>query len=80
MHTAKLFWSGNSQAVRLPKEFRFEGQEVRIQRRGRQVILEPVETDWAWLDELGQPDPSLESAIQALRDEAAQARNWDVFK
>ncbi|MDO4681587.1 MAG: type II toxin-antitoxin system VapB family antitoxin [Lautropia sp.] len=80
MQTAKLFWSGNSQAVRLPKEFRFAGHEVRIQRRGRQVILEPVETDWAWLDELGEPDPSLESAIQVLRDEPEQERNWDVFR
>ena len=40
--TAKIFRNGRSQAVRLPKEFRFEGEEVRIRRRGRQVILEPV--------------------------------------
>jgi len=41
--TAKIFRNGRSQAVRLPKEFRFEGDEVRIRRRGKQVILEPVE-------------------------------------
>ncbi len=52
MATAKLFWSGRSQAVRLPKEFRFEGSEVRIRRRGGAVILEPVPDDWAWLDAL----------------------------
>lgn len=40
--TAKIFWSGRSQAVRLPKMFRFEGQEVRIGREGRRVYLEPV--------------------------------------
>lgn len=42
MTTAKLFKSGRSQAVRLPKEFRFEGNEVRIRREGQSVILEPV--------------------------------------
>jgi antitoxin VapB len=53
MATAKLFMSGRSQAVRLPKEFRFEGKEVRIRREGRQVILEPVHFDAkAWLAEL----------------------------
>ena len=39
--TAKLFWSGRSQAVRLPKEFRMEGNEVRIRKRGAAVVLEP---------------------------------------
>jgi antitoxin VapB len=48
--TAKVFWSGRSQAVRLPKEFRFDGSEVKIRRDGRAVILEPVDEDgWAWL-------------------------------
>jgi len=50
MATAKLFWSGRSQAVRLPKEFRFQGSEVHIRRRGNAVILEPAEDDWSWLD------------------------------
>jgi antitoxin VapB len=40
--TAKLFINGRSQAVRLPKEFRFEGREVRIRREGNAVILEPI--------------------------------------
>ena len=48
--TAKLFWSGRSQAVRLPKEFRMDGEEVRIRKQGASVVLEPVATDWAWLD------------------------------
>ena len=42
MSTAKLFRNGRSQAVRLPKEFRFEGEEVSIRRQGDSVILEPV--------------------------------------
>lgn len=40
---AKLFAHGGSQAVRLPKAFRFEGSEVTVRREGEAVILEPVE-------------------------------------
>lgn len=61
--TAKSFISGRSQAVRLPKEFRFEGTEVRISKIGDKVILEPVEEQpmdidalWAKLDSLGARD------------------------
>jgi antitoxin VapB len=39
---AKLFWNGRSQAVRLPKEFRFEGDRVRVSRMGAGVLLEPM--------------------------------------
>jgi antitoxin VapB len=55
MDTAKLFWSGRSQAVRLPKEYRFEGETVRIRRHGSAVVLEPVAEDWRWLDEISGP-------------------------
>ncbi len=49
-NTAKLFWSGRSQAVRLPKEFRMNGDAVRIRKQGAAVILEPLVSDWEWLD------------------------------
>lgn len=39
MDTAKVFRSGNSQALRLPKQYRFRGNEVEIFRRGDEVIL-----------------------------------------
>jgi antitoxin VapB len=39
MATAKIFQSGNSQAVRLPKEFRFRSKEVEITRRGDELVL-----------------------------------------
>lgn len=39
---AKVFWTGRSQAVRLPKELRFEGDSVFIRREGDAVILEPA--------------------------------------
>jgi antitoxin VapB len=45
MTTAKLFKTGRSQAVRLPKEFRFEGKEVRIRRVGQGVLLEPMKSN-----------------------------------
>ncbi len=46
MKTAKLFQNGQSQAVRLPKEFRFEGSQVYIQRVGSAVVLLPYATPW----------------------------------
>lgn len=55
MQTAKVFQNGRSQAVRLPKEFRFEGQsEVLIERDGDRVILSPATR------------PSIERLIEAL--------------
>ncbi len=44
--TAKLFRNGSSQAVRLPKEFRFEGDEVIIYREGNRVIMQPKGSNW----------------------------------
>jgi antitoxin VapB len=41
--TGKIFMHGRSQAVRLPKEFRLPGREVRVSRIGDKVILEPLE-------------------------------------
>jgi antitoxin VapB len=60
---AKLFKNGRSQAVRLPKAFRFEGTEVRIRKQGEKVILEPVKkTKWPdgfW--EVFTSDPQFET-------------------
>ena len=52
--TAKLFRNGRTQAIRLPREFRFEGDRVRVRRSGRGVVIEPMfanVTDW-----FAQPD------------------------
>ena len=46
MQTAKLFLNGRSQAVRLPKEFQFIGEDVFIQKHGDAVILIPHEKAW----------------------------------
>lgn len=46
MEVAKLFANGQSQAVRLPKEYRFEGNEVYIKKIGNTVMLFPKEHAW----------------------------------
>ena len=51
MQTAKLFQNGQSQAVRLPKEFRMAGKEVYIKKQGEAIVLLPKEKSWAPLFE-----------------------------
>jgi antitoxin VapB len=65
MQIAKVFWSGGSQAVRLPKRFRLKSQEVGISKRGNEIILKPLPDTWAWLDEIARPlDPDFVEAVQ----------------
>jgi len=53
MNTAKLFINGKSQAVRLPKEYKFEGKEVYVKKIGRNVLLIPKDDPWeALIDSL----------------------------
>ncbi|GAA0519820.1 type II toxin-antitoxin system VapB family antitoxin [Pigmentiphaga sp. YJ18] len=80
MDTAKIFWSGRSQAVRLPKEYRFDTEEVRIRRQGNAVILEPVAQNWAWLDAvIGPVDEDFErAATEAAREQ--ERPELDYFK
>ena len=49
MQTAKLFINGRSQAVRLPKDFRFSGDDVFIKKIGEMVVLLPKEDPWSAL-------------------------------
>ncbi len=64
MKMVKIFWSGRSQAVRLPKDFRFRGKEIRIRRHGSAAILEPVAEDWSWLDAIaGKLDGDFVEAV-----------------
>ena len=65
---AKLFRNGRSQAVRLPQEFRFEGDRVRVRRQGNGVVLEPIISDtskwFAELDRLRTEQPFLKNRKQ----------------
>ena len=69
--TAKLFKNGRSQAVRLPKEFRFEGDEVKIRKKGKQVILEPLEKNvWPrgfWTKFIHDPDFEIPKPLPAKK-------------
>ncbi|MBK6358354.1 MAG: AbrB/MazE/SpoVT family DNA-binding domain-containing protein [Betaproteobacteria bacterium] len=79
MQTAKLFQNGRSQAVRLPKAFRFEGvSEVRIERDGDRVVLSPasrpsIEGLIAALDEFDRENPMPEREQVAAPD---QRESW----
>jgi len=50
MDTARIFPSGRSQAVRLPKEYRFDGSDVMIKHFGNGVLLLPIDKSWAMLE------------------------------
>jgi antitoxin VapB len=69
---AKLFQNGRSQAVRLPREFRFEGDRVRVRRVGNGVLLEPIIQNpkelFRRLDELNsEPFPSRDEQPPATK-------------
>jgi antitoxin VapB len=65
MDTAKIFMNGRSQAVRLPKEYRFEGSEVYIKKVGDMVILIPYHAPWQ----------SLFESLEMLSDDFMETRN-----
>ncbi len=50
MDTARIFQSGRSQAVRLPKEYRLPGQDVIVRHFGNGVLLLPIDKSWATLE------------------------------
>lgn len=80
METARVFWSGRSQAIRLPKAYRFDTQEVRIRRHGTAVILEPIAHDWGWLDRITGP---LDADFEAAANEQPMPQErpgLDVFE
>jgi antitoxin VapB len=77
MRTAKLFKNGGSQAVRLPKEFRFQGSQVFIKKVRDAVVLLPHQDSWQVLfDSLAQfTDDFMES-----RDQPAQQDREMLFE
>jgi antitoxin VapB len=76
MKTAKLFQNGQSQAVRLPKEFRFEGDEVFIKRSGNAVVLIPANQSWDVL--MGSLDKFSED-FMTDRNQPEQQIREDLF-
>lgn len=77
--TAKIIPNGRSQAVRLPKEFRFETKEVYIRREGENVILSPKPESWdAFFDSDLRPTQDFMDAMSNRDDTPAQER--ELFK
>lgn len=71
METAKLFKNGKSQAVRLPKEYRFDGDRVYIKRMGNTVTLLPYRASWDTLLDslvLFSPDFMSERVQPSIQD------------
>ncbi len=81
LETGKVFRSGRSQAVRLPRAFRVDAGEVRIRRRGRAIVLEPVPESWKWLDALaGDVDDDFVSAVREQPDAVERPGLSKVFR
>ena len=75
MKEAKLFTNGQSQAVRLPKEFRFHGKSVYIKRSGSYVVLTPKENPWrVMFDACGKFTPD----FMAQREQGYQENREDI--
>lgn len=73
--TAKVFQSGNSQAVRLPKEFRFESSEVEIFRRGNEVVLREKRRNLTEVfDRLAELPEDMIEAIERMDDQPPEER------
>jgi antitoxin VapB len=73
MDTAKIFTSGRSQAVRLPKEYRFEGKEVIVRHFGSGVILLPCDKPWDMLEAaLDEFEPGFELVREQLEKQARE--------
>ena len=77
MKTAKLFQNGQSQAVRLPKEFRFDGSEVLIKKSGSAVVLIPLVNSWESL--FGSLD-KFSKDYMADRGQPKQPKRESVFE
>ena len=71
MKTAKVFKSGNSQAVRIPKEFKLEGDEVEIRRRGDSLVLRPKAHSW---------EPLIDSLTRFTDDFLADGRRQPTLQ
>ena len=70
MTTARLFNNGRNQAVRIPKEFEFEGiSEVEIRKEGNSVIITPVRKSWLSYKEVPQADQDFLQERQTVIEE-----------
>ena len=74
-HTAKLFMNGRSQALRLPKAYRFDTEEVYISRQGKDLLISAKRPSW---DEFFDTEPVFDDEFMSDRlDTPAQDRSFD---
>lgn len=73
---AKVFKNGRSQAVRLPKEFRFKDDEVLIRKKGNDVILSPIPRSW---DAFFKETPLPSEDFMATREDLPNQVREDIF-
>ena len=76
MTTAKIFVTGRSQAVRLPKEFRFNTSEVYIKKDGKSVVLTP-KPDITWEEFFLNSEPCPEFVLN--RDDNTEPQERELF-
>ncbi len=73
-HTAKIFMNGRSQAVRLPKEYRFNCDEVYVRRQGEEVVISPKQSSWD--DFFNQTSAFGDDFLNQRDDEQPQERDF----
>ncbi|NEP84635.1 MAG: antitoxin [Okeania sp. SIO3B3] len=77
MDTAKIFKNGRSQAVRLPKQYRFSGEKVFIKRMGRGVVLMPEESSW---DDLIESTEMFSDDFMVNREQGGMQNRESLFE
>ena len=78
MQKAKIFQNGQSQAVRIPKEYRFSGKEVSIIPLGNSIVLQPVLQSWQ--DVFNTIKPTGDFLPECFDDLPETKRKWELFK
>lgn len=78
MKKAKIFQNGHSQAVRLPKEFRFSTKEVVIIPLGNSIVLQPLLKTWQ--EVFDKITPTNDFFTQGREDIPSQERKWELFR
>ncbi len=74
-HIAKIFMNGRSQAVRLPKEFRFDCDEVFVRKQGDEIVISPKQSTW---DDFFDQPPAFDENFMDDREQS-EPQNRDFY-
>lgn len=78
IHIAKIFKNGQSQAVRLPKEFKFTTSKVNITPLGNSIVIQPLLKTWS--DVFREIKSTNDFFAEERKDLPPQERRWEMFK